>query len=66
MYGGGILIALGWTVIFASIVGLGFTFLLVIFLDLKARSEEAWLVERLDDYAAYREQTPRKLVPFIY
>jgi protein-S-isoprenylcysteine O-methyltransferase Ste14 len=39
---------------------------LAVFLDLKARREEAWLGERLDGYEAYRERTPRKLVPFIY
>ena len=66
MYGGGILIALGWTVIFASVVGLAFTFLLAVFLDLKARREEAWLSERVSDYGAYRERTRRKLLPFIY
>ena len=66
MYGGGILIALGWTVIFASVVGLAFTFLLAVFLDLKARREEAWLSEHVSDYGAYRERTRRKLLPFIY
>jgi protein-S-isoprenylcysteine O-methyltransferase Ste14 len=66
MYGGAILIALGWTVIFASFVGLAFTFLLAVFLDLKARREEAWLSERVSDYGAYRTRTRRKLIPFIY
>lgn len=66
MYGGGILIALGWTIIFASIIGLGLTLALALFLDLKARREEVWLSERLDDYEAYRKRTPRKLLPFIY
>ena len=66
MYGGGILIALGWTIIFASVVGLAVTVLLALFLDLKSRREEIWLSERYDDYEAYREQTPHKLVPFIY
>ena len=66
MYGGGILIALGWTIIFASVVGLGVTLVLALFLDLKSRREEAWLSERYDEYEAYREQTPHKLIPFIY
>ncbi len=66
MYGGGILIALGWTIIFATLVGLGLTVALTLFLDLKARREEVWLGERLDDYDAYRRETPRKLLPFIY
>jgi len=66
MYGGGILIALGWTIIFASVVGLAVTGVLALFLDLKSRREEIWLSERYDEYAAFREQTPHKLVPFIY
>lgn len=66
MYGGGILIALGWTIIFASVVGLAVTVVLALFLDLKSRREEIWLGERYDKYQAYREQTPHKLVPFIY
>ena len=66
MYGGGVLIALGWTIIFASVVGLAVTVVLALFLDLKSRREEIWLSERYDDYEAYREQTPHKLIPFIY
>ncbi len=66
MYGGGILIALGWSIIFATVLGLALTLVLAVFLDLKARREEAWLSERLEGYTAYRERTPRKLVPFIY
>ena len=66
MYGGGILIALGWTIIFASVVGLGLTLVLALFLDLKARREEVWLSEGLDGYEAYQERTRRKLLPFVY
>lgn len=66
MYGGGILIALGWTMIFASVVGLGVTLLLAIFADLKARREEVWLSESFVGYEAYRGRTPRSLVPFVY
>ncbi len=66
MYGGVILITLGWSIIFATIVGVVLTGLLAVFLDLKARREEAWLSERLNGYAAYRERTPHKLLPFLY
>ena len=66
MYGGGILIALGWSIIFATVVGLVLTGVLAVFLDLKARREEAWLSERLDGYSAYRSRTPHKLIPFLY
>lgn len=66
MYGGGLLLALGWTILFASVVSLVFTTLLAVFLDLKSRREERWLVERLDGYEAYRRATPRRLLPFVY
>ena len=66
MYGGGILIALGWTIVFASLVGLVLTLALSVFLDLKSRREEAWLTSRYRDYEAYCLETPHKLVPFIY
>ena len=66
MYGGGTLIAVGWTIIFASVLGLGLTPVLAIFLALKARREEVWLSERLDGYEAYSRKTRRRLLPFIY
>ena len=66
MYGGGILIALGWTIVFATFAGLALTIALAVFLDLKARREEAWLRERVDGYDGYCGQTPRKLLPFVY
>ncbi len=66
MYGGGILIALGWSIIFATVIGLVLSAFLAVFLDLKACREEAWLSERLDGYTAYRARTPHKLLPFIY
>ena len=66
MYGGGILIALGWTIIFASLVSLVWAVVLALFLDVKSRREEFWLSERVPGYDEYRKQTPRKLLPFIY
>jgi protein-S-isoprenylcysteine O-methyltransferase Ste14 len=66
MYGGGILIALGWSMIFGTVVGLGLTLVLALFLDLKARREEEWLDERVEGYGDYRRRTPRRLLPFIY
>ena len=66
MYGGGILFALGWSIVFASIAGLGVTLALAVFLDLKSRREEEWLTEHYDDYEAYRQRTPRRFLPFVY
>ena len=66
MYGGGILIALGWSILFASVLGVLLTLLLALFFELKARREEAWLVDHYPEYDAYRERTPRKLLPWVY
>jgi protein-S-isoprenylcysteine O-methyltransferase Ste14 len=66
MYGGGILIALGWSILFGSVVGFVLTLLLAIFFELKARREEAWLVDHYPGYASYRERTRRKLLPWLY
>jgi protein-S-isoprenylcysteine O-methyltransferase Ste14 len=66
MYGGGMLIAVGWPVLFASIVGLGVGLVLIVFLTFKARREEAWLVERYPGYETYRRRTRRRFVPFVY
>lgn len=66
MYGGGILIALGWTTTFASPVSLAWAVVLAVFLDVKARREELWLNERVPGYDEYRKQTSHKLLPFIY
>jgi len=66
MYGGGLLIALGWTIVFATALGLAITVLLAVFLDLKSRREELWLMEQLRGYDTYRRSTRHRLVPFVY
>lgn len=66
MYGGGILLALGWSALFATPVGLALTILLALFADLKSRREELWLERRYPDYAAYRRRTGHRLVPFVW
>ena len=65
MYGGAILVGLGWSLADAPL-GLIPTGLLVLLFDLKARREEAWLIERFPAYAAYRAGTPRRFVPWLY
>jgi protein-S-isoprenylcysteine O-methyltransferase Ste14 len=65
VYGGVILIGLGWSLADAPL-GLVPTLLLTVLFDLKARREEDWLIERFPDYAAYRTRTPRRFVPWLY
>ena len=65
IYGGIVLVALGWSIADAPLA-LVPTALLALVFDLKARREEAWLLERYPEYAAYRERTPHRFVPGLY
>lgn len=65
IYGGGILLGLGWSTIFATIAGLVLTIVLAVFAHLKARREELWLEQTFAGYVEYRRHTPRKLIPFM-
>lgn len=66
MYGGGILFALGWSILTGSAGGLVLTAGLVLFFELKSQREERWLLHRYAGYAEYRRRTPRRFVPFVY
>jgi protein-S-isoprenylcysteine O-methyltransferase Ste14 len=65
VYGGLLLLALGWSLAEAPL-GLIPTVLLALVLQLKVQREEAWLVERYPEYDAYRARTPRRFVPWLY
>jgi protein-S-isoprenylcysteine O-methyltransferase Ste14 len=65
VYGGALLIGLGWSLAEAPL-GLAPTALLVVLLDLKSRREEAWLIERFPEYAVYRARTQRRFLPWLY
>ncbi len=65
MYGGAVLLAVGWSIALAP-VGLIPTALLAVVFDLKSRREEAWLEEAYPGYEAYRKRVRRRLVPGVY
>jgi protein-S-isoprenylcysteine O-methyltransferase Ste14 len=65
IYGGLIVTALGVSLV-ESPLALIPAALLAVVVDVKARLEEGWLVERQPGYAAYRERTPRRFVPGLY
>jgi protein-S-isoprenylcysteine O-methyltransferase Ste14 len=65
LYVGIIVGALGWALFAASLLALGFTVALAVFLDLKARREEVWLRERYPMYAHYARRVKR-FVPGVY
>jgi protein-S-isoprenylcysteine O-methyltransferase Ste14 len=59
IYAGIIELAIGWAGVTGSGLALVLSLILAVWLDLKSRREEAWLIERYPEYAAYRERTPR-------
>jgi protein-S-isoprenylcysteine O-methyltransferase Ste14 len=65
MYGGVVLVGLGWGLVMASLPAIAGAVFLGFFFDLKSRREEAWLAERFAAYAEYSRQT-RRLIPWIY
>lgn len=65
IYAGLILGGIGWSALTRSLPALAVALVLAIYLDAKARREEAWLVQRYAGYAAYRRRTKRFL-PGVY
>ena len=65
IYSGGLILALGWALYIQGWLTLGYVFVLFVFLDMKSRREEKWLMERYPEYAEYQKQV-HKLIPFVY
>lgn len=65
IYSGGLVLCLGWALYVQSWLTLGYVIALLVILDVKARREEKWLVERFPAYIIYQQRV-RKLIPFIY
>jgi protein-S-isoprenylcysteine O-methyltransferase Ste14 len=65
IYGGGLVLALGWALFVQGWLTLGYVAVLFAFLDVKSRREERWLAEKFPTYAAYQRRV-RKLIPFVY
>ena len=64
IYGGVLLASAGWSLL-TSPLALVPSALLAIFLDLKARREETWLLDRYPGYEAYRRRVRWRFVPVI-
>jgi protein-S-isoprenylcysteine O-methyltransferase Ste14 len=65
IYAGVIAGAFGWGLVAVSGAALAVAVLLAVWLDLKSRREEAWLLAHHAGYAAYRTRT-RRFVPSVY
>ena len=62
MYGGALLLVLAWALISSPFALLPWA-VAAVFLDIKRRREESWLLERYGEYAAYTQQVRRRFVP---
>jgi protein-S-isoprenylcysteine O-methyltransferase Ste14 len=65
IYGGVLLLILGWALVSSPLALVPFA-LAAGFFDAKRRREEVWLLARYPEYATYREQVPRRFVPFVW
>jgi protein-S-isoprenylcysteine O-methyltransferase Ste14 len=65
IYGGGVLMAIGWALLVHGWLTVGYALILFVFFDAKSRFEEKWLEERFANYPAYQKRV-RKLIPFVY
>lgn len=65
IYGGVLLLALGWSLA-TSALGLIPTVLLGVVFAGKSRREEAWLVEHHAGYERYRRRVRRRFIPWIW
>lgn len=65
IYAGLMYAGIGWSLLTASLPAALVAVLLAAFLDAKSRREEAWLMDRYEGYAAYRQRSHRFL-PGLY
>jgi protein-S-isoprenylcysteine O-methyltransferase Ste14 len=65
IYAGLTLAGIGWATATRSLPAFAAAVVLCFFLDAKARREEAWLLDRYPDYAAYRTGS-RRFLPRVY
>jgi protein-S-isoprenylcysteine O-methyltransferase Ste14 len=66
-YFGALLSMVGWALVFRSIAGLLLIGVMLILIIARIRAEEDFLVRKFgDQYCAYQQQTPWRLLPLIY
>jgi protein-S-isoprenylcysteine O-methyltransferase Ste14 len=65
IYGGVLLLALAWSLVTSPLALVPWA-VAGVFLDLKRRREEAWLVEKHPEYDEYRRSVRAAFVPFVW
>lgn len=66
MYGGAILVAIGWSLLWSSPFSFAFSIALIPFFMLKARHEEELLNAKYTEYQNYSVRVKKMLIPFIF
>lgn len=56
---------LGWGLLAANLIDIALVAVVFLFVDLKSKREEEWLMEAYPEYASYRRHV-KKLIPWIY
>ena len=65
IYGGSMLVALGWSLLSSPFALLATTFLAILF-ELKSRHEESMLVVRFPEYDTYRRRVRWRFLPGVH
>jgi protein-S-isoprenylcysteine O-methyltransferase Ste14 len=65
IYGGSMLVALGWSLLSSPLALFATAFLSILF-ELKSRHEESMLVARYPEYEAYRRRVRWRFVPGVH
>lgn len=65
LYSGLILLALAWTIAQLSLSHLVWAIVGILFFNVKASREEAWLTEKYPGYSSYQQHV-KKLIPWVY
>jgi protein-S-isoprenylcysteine O-methyltransferase Ste14 len=65
IYGGVLLLALGWSLVMSPVTLVVWA-VAAAFFDAKRRREEAWLLEQHPDYEGYRQRVRRRFIPFVW
>ncbi len=66
IYTGVILLAIGWSLFWCSLLSFLFSLMLIVFFDFKTKKEEFLLSQKFLEYANYKKQVKKKMIPFIY
>ncbi|MHB1222324.1 MAG: methyltransferase family protein [Gammaproteobacteria bacterium] len=66
MYSGAIMVTIGWSILWGSLLSLVFTIVLAVFFAFKAQKEEKLLNEKYHGYADYQARVKKKIIPYIY